>query len=289
MLERLKYINDSKITSILKDSNVIKFRTKDEIKKLIEIYVKSNRNEVVYKLITNIDLLSNRINDEQIALITKFVHSVDIITYDTREILRNRVKLYMGEDKYNKYIENKKNEIFKIITKTSILKLKTLEEQTELIDWYVKTKDLSLHNARLYYLENFSYDIITNENILNNLNHLEHISFLNHYSFLPNNELSKKMKELLDNTNLFKNRTFMEIHTMLSLCHNEDFEDIYPLIIDDTLLNKSYEEQIKLINELNNLESSSNRKKINHLKDMKEMLEPFKIDIKMETPNRYKK
>ena len=45
MLERINYLNDKKIISILNDNHVVQHRTKQEIKNLIDLYKKSNKNE----------------------------------------------------------------------------------------------------------------------------------------------------------------------------------------------------------------------------------------------------
>lgn len=280
MLEKIKYRNDEKISFILTDINVVKLRTKAEIRKLIDLYKKSGRNDMVYELIMNSDLLNNRNNEEQIALINGFTIATGKIEFKTKEILRGRVKIYMGLEEYNKYIDKKTKQVFRIITESNILKYRTFEEQLELIAEYLNADDLVLYEAVLSHLENFTYDIIMSKNILNNFNNQEQLNFIHNYSKLEDSKLSSKLNELLQNKNLFIKRTSFQIDTMLSLYLSSKDENIYKIIVnDEILLNKTYKEQLELMDEYQDLQEEnkheSNDEEIDRLNNMKKLLQFF--------------
>lgn len=234
MLERIKYLNDKKIISILNDNHVVQHRTKQEIKNLIDLYKKSNKNEDVYKLIINFDLLYDRDNVQQMNLIQKYLLQIETITNSVKNIEDNKKK--------NEFIDKKKQEIFTLVTNREILKTRKFKEQVELIDKF------TIKEAKVELEQDFQFDIIVNKNILNNLTQKEQLQFLKKYSKPLNNNLFNKINDLLNNEIIFKTRTYIEIDEMLDLYSKLNDEKIYKLITDKSiLLNRTYKEQLSLI------------------------------------------
>ena len=234
MLERIKYLNDKKIISILNDNHVVQHRTKQEIKNLIDLYKKSNKNEDVYKLIINFDLLYDRDNVQQMNLIQKYLLEIETITNSVKNIEDNKKK--------NEFIDKKKQEIFTLVTNREILKTRKFKEQVELIDKF------TIKEAKVELEQDFQFDIIVNKNILNNLTQKEQLQFLKKYSKPLNNNLFNKINDLLNNEIIFKTRTYIEIDEMLDLYSKLNDEKIYKLITDKSiLLNRTYKEQLSLI------------------------------------------
>lgn len=248
MLERIKYLNDKEIMSIFNDNHVIQHRTKEEIKQLVELYKKYNKDEIIYKLITNFSLLYYRSNEEHLMLIKKFVSTLQAINNETTEKLRNRVDLYMGLDKFKQYMDRRYNELIQIITDGNILELRTFDEQMDLIEKYKNIDDINLCGAEVKQSKDFTYDIIVNKNILKNFNNEEQMEFIEIYSKEHPYNIDN-MNEILNNKDLFEKRSFSEINGMLwLLSENNTDEKLYRLITDrNILLNRTCHEQTEII------------------------------------------
>lgn len=248
MLEHIKYINDKEIMSILNDNHVIQHRTKEERKKLVELY-KTNRSELVYQLIINFDLLHNRNNEEQIILIKKVMSAIQVINIRTTDKLKHRVNLYMGLDDFKQYISRRNKELIQIVTKSNILKSRTLEEQLELITNYLNVDDINLYGAEVCQRKDFTYDIIINDSILKHFSNKEQLKFIELYSKAYHHNIDNKMDEILSNKVLFEKRSFSEINGMLwLLLENDTDEKLYRLVTDENiLLNRTCLEQVEII------------------------------------------
>lgn len=306
MLEEIKYINDKEISSILNDNHVVQHRTKEERKKLVEFY-KANRSELVYKLITNFNLLYKRNNEEHIGLIKKAIFIFEEIRNSINEKIQitedfvgvedftqfYKFNIYKNEENYSKYIQKRITELFEIVSNFDILDQRTYEEQLMLIEKYKNVYDIKIEQTNLSPVQDFTYDIIVNKNILKNFDNKEQIEFIDFYSKESN--IKNKMNEILNNKILFEKRKFSEINSMIwLLLENKGDEKIYKLITDENiLLNRTFEEQIELI--YNYLEKFKNEncfelfidKDILEARNYKEQLQLIKIYLYLKTSDIY--
>lgn len=135
-----KYIEqgkDDNIYFIIKNHDILKYRTFDEQMGLIEKYIETGKDEKIYDIINRFDILKNRTYEEQLELIDKYIelkedNYVYYLIIDGN-ILANRTNnQQLGL--IDKYIElGKDNNVYNAIRKQDILENKTYEEQLDIL------------------------------------------------------------------------------------------------------------------------------------------------------------
>jgi len=242
MLEKLKYLNDKKILSIYKQLN--HFRNKNDIDQLVSLYKICKRDEMVYKLITNYNLLCYRNKNEQIKLINCYIiinekiknmlDDIDVTTVESCDFCINKII----------------NEVYNIITNADILEERRTDDIIDLLDAYLNANKLEVNdNDEVNVVNNFSYNMIMNNNILFNFTNDEQIKFITKYSNSLSVDLFSKIPEILESEVIFKERSFCEIEKLLDKYEEIKDQNIFNIIIHPLMLeNRTNKQQLELIN-----------------------------------------
>lgn len=191
-----------------------KYRSVNDIIKLIDKYESLEYNQNVYKIIMSENACKHRTLNQQL-------------------IMMEMVSKF--EDRVNTLVE--------ILLDENVLKNRTFREQFKLVQWF------SSFDCKEY-MEHLVKELIVKRNILENRSYVEQSKMLTIYK---NSGLNGSVHSVLTNVNVLDTRSFEEQKRLIDKLKESNYNQFVVNIIysDDVLSNVDIETQLKLMDTMN--------------------------------------